>query len=211
MSIAYQVFKIREALFDIRHGIQTRKAPVASHKGSDEQNQYAPINPRHLRFILSQLVRKYPQHFSSSIFCDLGFGLGRAFAVAADYGFQKFAGAEIKTQLKRQIEINLKHMQMDHQFDLNFDLFWGDAQDFKFPLEPLTLFMFNPFGPETTKRVFRNLSLSLRANPRPVLLVYATSHYTSLIEDVLRDSSQKWAMTAIASPKDQPFFIYKNF
>jgi hypothetical protein len=49
-----------------------------------------------------------------------------------------------------------------------------DARDFKFPEEPLVLYLFNPFPDYVMKAVLQKLENSLRAHPRKIFLLYNT-------------------------------------
>jgi len=47
-----------------------------------------------------------------------------------------------------------------------------DARVFEFPKEPLLIYLFNPFLESGLARVVGNLEQSLRAFPRPVIILY---------------------------------------
>ena len=50
--------------------------------------------------------------------------------------------------------------------------FCEDARTFAFPDEPLLVYLFNPFLESGLAQVVRNLEQSLRAHPRPVIVLY---------------------------------------
>jgi len=47
--------------------------------------------------------------------------------------------------------------------------------------EPFVLFLSNPFGIDTVRRVFENLNASLGANPREAFIVYVNPRFEALL------------------------------
>jgi hypothetical protein len=145
---------------------------LASLKGADaEVFLYEPTSGRLIR----ETLRRIPIAPQQFVFIDLGSGKGRALLVASEFPFVKIVGVELSTELHAIAEANIQLYRPETQPCRNFELCRKDAAAFVFPAEPLVLFMFNPFGGKTMKRVLENLGYSLRARPRPVFIVFVYS------------------------------------
>ena len=105
-------------------------------------------------------------------FVDLGSGKGRALLVASEFPFAKIVGVELSSELHAIAEKNIELYRPPLQPCRNIELRRENAAAFVFPSVPLVLFMFNPFGEETIRRVLENLALSLRTAPRAAFFVY---------------------------------------
>ncbi len=51
-----------------------------------------------------------------------------------------------------------------------------------FPVDPLVVFLFNPFGAATMTRVVANLERTLAEHPRPIYVIYANPLHADLFE-----------------------------
>jgi hypothetical protein len=61
----------------------------------------------------------------------------------------------------------------------------ADAVEFRFPDEPIVLFLFNPLPEAGLRRVIANLEQSLRTHPRKVYLLY----HNPLLDHLLKEST----------------------
>ena len=104
-----------------------------------------------------------PEDLSVYTFVDLGSGKGRALLMADKWGFRRIIGVEFSPKLVQVAQVNLKKLKLN-----NAEVLVRDAGEFRFPEEPLVVFMYNPFGPEVLKRVLDNL----RIHPGPLYLTY---------------------------------------
>ena len=59
----------------------------------------------------------------------------------------------------------------------------ADARTFLFPLEPLVVYLFNPFPEDVLRQVVQNLKLSLEQYPRPAYLIYHNAVLPFVIDD----------------------------
>ena len=57
-----------------------------------------------------------------------------------------------------------------------------DVVDYVFGPEPLVLFLFDPFGQETVRRVIDNLAASLSATPRQAFVVYVYPRFEEVLQ-----------------------------
>jgi SAM-dependent methyltransferase len=141
--------------------------PSLKGMGSDVFN-YGATSGRLIRDIL----RRIPIATHHFTFVDLGSGKGRALLVASEFPFAKIVGVELSSELYAIAEKNIDLYRPAIQLCRNFELHRENATAFAFPTGPLVLFMFNPFGEETIRRVLENLALSLRSAPRQAFFVY---------------------------------------
>lgn len=100
---------------------------------------------------------------SGYTFIDLGAGKGRALFLAAQWNFHRIIGVEFAPKLAIIAQANVRKLNLG-----NTEVMVYDAGEFRFPLEPLLVFLNNPFGPEILKRVLDNL----QCHPGPLFLVY---------------------------------------
>ena len=75
-------------------------------------------------------------------------------------------------ELHRIAEQNLGRYRSASQRCTRFSLHCMNAIEYTFGPEPLVLFLSNPFGRETIRRVLASLETSLVAMPRDAYLVY---------------------------------------
>ena len=129
-----------------------------------------------------EIMEKIEHLTSGSTFIDLGSGLGRALLLATNFNFKKFIGIEFSEEIniisRKNIEIFKK--KSNEKRDIN--VLTIDAAEFIFPIVPITIYMFNPFGPKVLSEVLANLELSVKKNPRPIFLVYFNSEHSETID-----------------------------
>jgi SAM-dependent methyltransferase len=105
------------------------------------------------------------------VFVDLGCGKAKPLLVASRFAFQRLYGVEISAPAlaiaRRNIEVFTKGQDAGR-----FELVNAPAEQFVFPNEPLFLYLYNPFGEETMRRVLENLRESLRQHPRRAIIHY---------------------------------------
>jgi hypothetical protein len=58
-----------------------------------------------------------------------------------------------------------------------------DARDFRFPLQPLVVYLFNPFPEPVFAAVLSHLGQSILENPRPVYVAYRYIEHEQLLAD----------------------------
>jgi SAM-dependent methyltransferase len=131
---------------------------------------YYGISPSTLRHALS-LLPEPAGHFA---FVDLGCGKGRALLVAAEFLFASIVGVELSQEL---CELAAKNTAREARIRIEH----SDAAHYRFPPEPLVIFLYHPFLRPVLRRVLRSLGEQLRRSPRPVYLLYANPGYQSTI------------------------------
>jgi SAM-dependent methyltransferase len=110
-------------------------------------------------------------------FIDIGSGKGRVLLMAAGYPFRSIIGVELLPELH---EIARQNVQREPRIELVL----GDARDFVFPNDPLIVFLFNPFPVWVLRNVIGSLHRSLRALPRPAIVVLHNPVYEAELANV---------------------------
>jgi Methyltransferase domain len=132
-------------------------------------------------WLFGQIMQAIPVDFSQFIFIDLGSGKGRVLLMASDYPFQRIVGVEFMPDLHHSAQANIARYSSDRQKRRRVEAICMDARDFQFPLDPLVVYLFNPFSEPTFARVLENLRRSLEQAPRPVYIAYRFTEFENLL------------------------------
>jgi SAM-dependent methyltransferase len=167
--------------FDGRHGTDT-SGMVMPWELKDRRNEPADGNP--YASLTSDRIRTLiaaaPVVAGETVFVDLGSGKGRVLLVAQEFPFSRIVGVEWSSELTAIARSNLAVAAGADAPDDRFVLLQMDAGAYEFPLAPLVLFLFNPFGDETMARVVAGLERSLVAYPRSIFVIYANPLHAAL-------------------------------
>ena len=131
---------------------------------------YQPTDPEEFRSVLSHIHAD----FSDLTFIDLGSGKGRALLLASGYPFREIIGVEVQPELNRIAEQNIARFEAVPKQCDRINTLCLDAREFRFPLDPLLVYLFNPFPSFVLERVLVNLRESLAMSPRTVFVLYNT-------------------------------------
>jgi hypothetical protein len=131
-------------------------------------------------WLIREILDSIPLQPNTFAFIDLGSGKGRALLVASELPFAKIVGIELSHELHRIAEQNLGRYRSASQRCTRFSLHCMNAIEYTFGPEPLVLFLSNPFGRETIRRVLASLETSLVAMPRDAYLVYINPRFGAL-------------------------------
>ena len=101
--------------------------------------------------------------------------------MASDYPFKKIIGVEFMPDLHRAAQKNIAGYSNDRQRCRQIETLCMDARDFQFPLEPLVVYLFNPFSESTFAHVLENLRQSIEQAPRPVYIAYRFTEFENLL------------------------------
>lgn len=173
-----------EKLFDETLGVDTRGiVPLSalSVEGNTwiHGNRYQPI----AAYLFEQMMSALPIDHRRFTFIDLGSGKGRALLLASRFPFRAIIGVEFADELHRTCLDNIRNFRQEWQQCRNIQAFRGDAAAFDFPLEPLVVYLYNPFGPEVLSAVLKRIERSLEADPRPVYVVYGQPDHAGVFEE----------------------------
>jgi SAM-dependent methyltransferase len=130
---------------------------------------YQPIEPELFREIMGSLSID----FSRFTFIDIGSGKGRALLLAAEYPFRRMVGVELLSELDLVARQNVAKMAGQDPKYKNIELVCGNAVDFRYPNDPLLIFLFNPLPEAELRTTLKNLERSLLEASRPLFVVYA--------------------------------------
>lgn len=114
-------------------------------------------------------------------FVDLGSGKGRVLLVASHLPFARIVGVELSPELHLIAEENIRRYGAAEQRCTTFSLHCMNAADYAFAPGPLVLFLYNPFGGGTIRRVIANLAASLRATPREAYVIYVNPRFEAAL------------------------------
>jgi len=175
-----------DADYDWDHRVNTTSAAVGWRDRllGAFHSAYQPTDPGGFREMLDALAQHSHLNFRDFTFLDLGSGKGRTLLMASDYPFQRILGVELLPTLHQIAQENLRAYKNDSQRCFALESVCADATTFLFPEEPLVIYLFNPLGEPALRRVVSKLEQSVRANPRPVYVLY----YNPLLEHVLVES-----------------------
>jgi hypothetical protein len=101
--------------------------------------------------------------------------------VASEFPFAKVVGVELSQELHQIAKENIERYRPERQLCKKFSLHCMNAIDYVLGSEPFVLFLSNPFGIDTVRRVFENLNASLGANPREAFIVYVNPRFEALL------------------------------
>lgn len=139
--------------------------------------------------------------FEQFTFVDLGSGKGRALLMAAAHPFQRVVGVELVPGLHQVCLENIRALNPSHGESGSLEAHCMDARDFQFPLDPLVVYLFNPFPEPVFAAVMENLRKSAVANPRPVFIAYRYIEHERLL------AASDW-LTKVAGTEQ--WVVYRN-
>ena len=147
---------------------------------------YQPTDPSLFREMMASLPIGLDQStFEQFTFVDLGSGKGRTLLLASEYPFKKIVGVELIAELHRAAEENIRAYHSETRRCAQIEAVCADAGEFRFPAEPLVLYLFNPLPASGLSRLIASLEESLTANPRAVYVLY----HNPLHERVIAESA----------------------
>lgn len=153
------ISRLTDLAFDGWNGTDTGGVPNRLENSIGKGYMATP--PRVWKLIVARL----PRDLNRFTFLDFGCGKGRVLLLAARSGFEKRIGVELSAPLLACAERNLAKRQV------SAELTCCDVRTFKFPEEPMVLFMYNPFPREVMEIVAANLAMSLREDQREAWVV----------------------------------------
>lgn len=171
-----------DAEYDWDYRVNTTSATVAFRDRllGVFHSAYQPTDPADFRVMLSAISADLSQF----VFVDLGSGKGRTLLMASDYPFRRILGVELLPALHQVAEENIRQYRSDTQSCSSIRSVLADAREFVFPLEPLVLYLFNPFPESVLRDVIARFQRSLQEYPRPAFVLY----HNPLLEHVLGES-----------------------
>src|SRR5262249_29207143 len=135
-------------------------------------------------WLIRETLNSIPLQPNVFAFIDMGSGKGRTLLAASEFPFAKIVGVEISRELSGIAEQNgMRYRSISQPRCTTFSLHCADAADYTFKAEPLVLFLSNPFGRETIRRVLAHLEASLVASPRKAYVIYVNPRFETLVRN----------------------------
>jgi SAM-dependent methyltransferase len=172
--------------FDKKHNVETRAEEEEQQARNTDLSAgfwYLPTRPATVRLLLSELPMR---DYSNYTFIDLGSGKGRVLLIAAEYGFQKIVGVELKKDLHERAVRNIRNCRGLKKECGGMECLNLNALDYDFPDENLVLYFFNPFGNEIMQALLNRLNASLDRCPRDVFLATVYPEHVSAVDAMPR-------------------------
>ena len=165
-------------------------------------NHYEPTRVLGLWWLFRALRPLCPP---GGAFVDLGCGKGRVLLLASGAGFNVLRWVEFARELCEVARRNCAIYKARRGLACEFQVLEGDVAQFAICAEDQVFFLFNPFGAPVLQQVLDNLSASVRAQPRRVLLVYANPVHQELVQ------AQSWLHKVLdQSAMGHHFVVYSN-
>lgn len=168
--------------FDRAFGIESRGiGNMAPHQPGLSRHQdgtyYEGTTPAQFRLVL-RAAGVQPERYG---IVDLGCGKGRVLFLAARAGFKSILGVEIDTEL---LKIARRNVQVAKRIDSSrIRLVDADAATWTPPRDqPLVVYLFNPFGPDTLQDLMNHLVESFEAEPRHIVVIYGHPLHESTVQ-----------------------------
>lgn len=164
-----QLLTDRELGIRTTRNVRIQKLEIAS-ANREHGHEYQPTPYGVLEDMLCGLGLDYPRF----VFVDLGCGKGRMICSASQYAFMRIVGVEFSKELHAVAVENVEvlHSFFDGRRCRDVRAVHGDAASFDLPLEPLVVYLFNPFGPAVLSRVLDRLQRSFDTLPRDIYVLY---------------------------------------
>ena len=183
---AYRAWK-----FDRVYGVDTRAKQLGLRRNravlsrtinspNEPQNTgFGPSDPIFLTGILESLPIRYQDY----TFIDLGAGTGRILLMASEFPFRKITGVEFCPPLCEKALENSRRYKSASQKCRNFEVLCMDASEYRFPDEPLVVFLSNPFRAEALlRKILENVKSSLMDNPRQIYVIYSVPVLSRVVQ-----------------------------
>ena len=180
-SLFYLREKYESYFFDLKHGTETKTDVSLSSLRIDSENKtrghrYHASPSYSLRMVLKRLDIDY----SGYSFIDFGSGKGRALLVASSLPFKSIIGVEFSGDLQACAARNVAAFPASSGHRIS--LVHQDATQYSLPNGNLIIYFFNPFHLPVLDKVMINISESLAAKPRPVILIFLCLENKNLID-----------------------------
>jgi predicted RNA methylase len=186
--VSYRIYCFREWRFDRRLGIETRGntdlgADAAASAAYHDGWRYEPTRPADFTRLARSLPLTAPA--AGYTFVDLGCGKGRTLALATRHGFGRVVGVELDPHLAEVARANLRSLCARTRCPArSLEVRCEDAARYAIPLEPIVIYMYNPFGEQTMAAVAHNLQWSFDQRPRPMIVVYHNAVHRQVLARV---------------------------
>ena len=124
--------------------------------------------------VLSEAFSQVGDDCRNAVLVDYGCGMGRTLMFAADLPIKKMIGVEVSPSLCAAARKNIERLyRRSGRTNPNWLIVNADARTFPVPDDANLFYLFNPFDAGVLVPVIDNIIRSLRAVPRPCIVIYA--------------------------------------
>ena len=170
-------FVIKDHYCDKRLGIETSESYFYSYNKSASLYKDMHIH-RPTPYDKLQRIIDYLKLQQNDVFVDFGCGKGRAVFFVGMQRLKKIIGVELDTNLADIAKKNLEKVRFNNT---PIEIINADAATFDVK-EGTIFFMYNPFGPNTVKKVIDSIKKTLVVNPREIRIIYYDPAYKYLLD-----------------------------
>ncbi|MBC8473985.1 MAG: methyltransferase domain-containing protein [Candidatus Omnitrophica bacterium] len=171
------VLVVKDHYYDKKLGIETSESyfsfPDQASSLYKDMHIHRPTSYDRVRRIIDYL-KPGPE----DVFIDFGCGKGRVVFLAAIQRLKKVIGVELDKKLVDIAKENLKNVRLNNT---PVEIVTADAAVFDVT-DGTILFLYDPFGPNTVKKVLDNIKNSLATNPRKIRIVYSDPVFQYLLD-----------------------------
>lgn len=170
--------------FDITRRVDTAgdaRTPSKSSVVGDTHDSYGYL-PARVANMRGALRRLPVAELSGYTFIDIGSGKGRMLFVAAEFPFARVIGVEFDGQLH---SVAVRNIAACRKWRRRCDVIvpvLANAANYQFPMGPMVVYLFNPFGPEIMDRMLDNLERSYAQYPRHIVLLMLWPEHADVAE-----------------------------
>jgi protein-L-isoaspartate O-methyltransferase len=193
---------LSDLAWDLRLGVRTRgftdnEASLAPRTLGHDPHGYEPVHADWWRRAMSAL----PPVPADAVFVDLGTGRGRPMILAARMGFHRVVGVELDPDLVRTAQRNVQRWGRRGSGAV-MTVVHADAATYPLPDGPLVVFMANPFGAETMRRVLEQVAA--RRGRGDVVVVYFNPVHADVFDEypalAMHERGADWVVYRLAGP-----------
>lgn len=172
--------------FDIRYGTDTCAWAQLSTLTIDSVNKQRGYAYQPTRLVPLTTVFKVirPLITPESVLVDFGSGKGRVLLVALECGFTKVRGVEFAHDLCAIAQNNYAAYQSKTGACADYRIIESDVTDYPIGTDEDVFFFFNPFDARILTRVLVNITASLQAKWRPIVIVYFNPRHGDIIDQM---------------------------
>jgi SAM-dependent methyltransferase len=146
--------------------------------GLAHAHAYQPVQVR----VFARIMRAARIEPARHVMIDFGSGKGRALILGAEFGFKRLIGVELAPALHAAAMRNVQAYRQRRPDAPPIELHCGDAAGWPIPEERLLIFLYNPFAEPVVARIARRLEISLRRQPRDVVVAYRNPVYSRVFD-----------------------------
>lgn len=177
--------RLLEHPFDSRFGVRTSDVIFPENENS-ERHGYHGVNPSIFRTGFLEWQKTIPtslRGIQDYRFVDLGCGMGRALLLASEYPFRQVVGVELDPKLVDIARTNVERWMISGRAKAPIAVHQQDVLEYAFPVPPLLIFLYNPFGARIFSQMLERLRTLKADFPAPIDILYVHPECGYLLDD----------------------------